>query len=220
MYEPTPTPDPRHRHLSSRNPQLPRTPRRAWPLPGIAMLAMLGLTLGACAPDAEEPTIEEPAVADGQAEQPHESKPVALDTSYPLDWCPVSKETLGSMGEPVKIDHEGREIMLCCEGCREEFEANAEDLLTEVDAAIIEKKKDDYPLDVCVVAGAELGSMGEPLDLVHNNRLVRFCCAGCDDQFYEDPEGHFAAIAAGETYDVEVHGTAGHQAGNDGHAQH
>lgn len=195
-------------------------PRLAWSLPGVAMLALLGLTLGACAGDADEPTIEDQTAADERPDQPEDTTPVALDTSYPLDSCPVSKEELGSMGEPVKIDHDGREIMLCCDGCRDEFEENAEELLTEVDDAIIEKKKDDYPLDVCVVAGAELGSMGEPLDLVHNNRLVRFCCAGCDDQFHEDPEGHFAAIAAGETYDADVHAKADHDAGNEHDHQH
>lgn len=31
--------------------------------------------------------------------------------------CPVSGELLGSMGEPVKLEVEGREVWICCAGC-------------------------------------------------------------------------------------------------------
>ena len=162
-------------------------------LPAFAFLAAAAVALTACGPGAEDPAAHE----EGAAEQPDIA---VVDTSYPLDWCPVSKEQLGSMGEPMAIDHDGREIKLCCDGCLDDFNADAEQLLVEVDAAIIEQQKADYPLNVCVVAGERLGSMGEPYDLVHNNRLVRFCCAGCDEQFYRHPEGHLEAIAAGKVY--------------------
>jgi hypothetical protein len=35
--------------------------------------------------------------------------------------CPVTKEPLGSpsMGPPVKVSVEGRDVFICCEGCRE-----------------------------------------------------------------------------------------------------
>ncbi|MCA9150494.1 MAG: hypothetical protein KDA92_14385 [Planctomycetales bacterium] len=35
--------------------------------------------------------------------------------------CPVSKAKLGSMGAPPKVDVDGREVFICCEGCREEL---------------------------------------------------------------------------------------------------
>jgi hypothetical protein len=31
--------------------------------------------------------------------------------------CPVSDEPLGSMGAPLKLAVEGREVFVCCEGC-------------------------------------------------------------------------------------------------------
>ena len=35
--------------------------------------------------------------------------------------CPVSGEELGSMGDPIVVTHEGREVKLCCAGCRKRF---------------------------------------------------------------------------------------------------
>ncbi len=33
--------------------------------------------------------------------------------------CPVQEAELGSMGKPVKVSVRGRDVFLCCEGCRE-----------------------------------------------------------------------------------------------------
>ncbi len=38
--------------------------------------------------------------------------------------CPVSGEELGSMGEPVVMNHDGKEVKLCCDSCIEKFEAD------------------------------------------------------------------------------------------------
>lgn len=32
--------------------------------------------------------------------------------------CPVSEEPLGSMGAPEKVNVEGRDVWICCDGCR------------------------------------------------------------------------------------------------------
>lgn len=32
--------------------------------------------------------------------------------------CPVSDSPLGSMGTPIKVTVEGRDVYICCEGCR------------------------------------------------------------------------------------------------------
>jgi hypothetical protein len=63
-------------------------------------------------------------------------KPVATDTTAPAEndpmaalteteraavlaqkVCPVTNEPLGSMGTPLKVTVEGRDVWLCCEGC-------------------------------------------------------------------------------------------------------
>ena len=33
--------------------------------------------------------------------------------------CPVSGEPLGSMGKPIKLTVEGREVFICCAGCED-----------------------------------------------------------------------------------------------------
>jgi hypothetical protein len=38
--------------------------------------------------------------------------------------CPVSGEELGSMGDPVVVMHEGKEIKLCCDSCLPKFNAD------------------------------------------------------------------------------------------------
>jgi hypothetical protein len=48
--------------------------------------------------------------------------------------CPVSEEPLGSMGAPERVNVDGREVWICCDGCRdkllnepEKYLANLED---------------------------------------------------------------------------------------------
>jgi hypothetical protein len=40
--------------------------------------------------------------------------------------CPVSDQPLGSMGTPIKVTVEGREVFVCCEGCIAEVKDNFE----------------------------------------------------------------------------------------------
>lgn len=35
--------------------------------------------------------------------------------------CPVGDSKLGGMGTPVKVEHDGKTYLLCCEHCREPF---------------------------------------------------------------------------------------------------
>jgi hypothetical protein len=57
---------------------------------------------------------------------------------YPLGTCLVSGEELGSMGEPVVIIHEGREIKFCCDSCIPKFNRDPEKYLSELDARAAE----------------------------------------------------------------------------------
>ncbi|MBD3237160.1 MAG: hypothetical protein GF330_10675 [Candidatus Eisenbacteria bacterium] len=107
---------------------------------------------------------------------------------YPIDTCIVSGQKLGSMGPPVNLLYRNRLVRLCCEGCRNAFEAEPAGFIAKLNAAVIEKQRPDYPLRHCVISGAELGSMGPPVDYVHQGRLVRFCCAGCVPAFEADPQ--------------------------------
>ena len=55
---------------------------------------------------------------------------------------------------------------------------------------------DNYPLDVCVVSGEKLGSMGKPHVIVHDGVEVRFCCAHCLPKFEANPAEYMAKIKA------------------------
>lgn len=41
---------------------------------------------------------------------------------YPLDTCLVTDNKLGSMGDPVTIERDGRELKFCCKPCVDKFE--------------------------------------------------------------------------------------------------
>ena len=115
---------------------------------------------------------------------------------YPIDYCLVSGEKLGSMGDPVKIEHEGREIQFCCGHCIETFQKKPAKYLKKLDKEIIRAQSDDYPLTTCVVSGEKLGEMGKPVDYIYKNQLVKFCCPGCIDTFNENPDAYLKQILA------------------------
>jgi len=47
--------------------------------------------------------------------------------------CPVSGEELGSMGTPVKVEHNGKVAFLCCDHCKGKFDANPEEYMAKID---------------------------------------------------------------------------------------
>jgi hypothetical protein len=125
---------------------------------------------------------------------------VAAETSntasYPLTTCIVSGETLGSMGDPVTKTYGDREVRFCCENCVPDFEKDQAAFLQKLDAAIVEAQLESYPLETCVVSGEALGSMGDPVNLVVGNRLVRLCCSNCTDDVTADPATFVAKLDA------------------------
>lgn len=51
-----------------------------------------------------------------------------------------------------------------------------------------------YPLEVCLVSGEELGSMGEPHVIVHEGQEIRFCCEQCEPKFKANPEKYLSQL--------------------------
>jgi Cu(I)/Ag(I) efflux system membrane fusion protein len=47
-------------------------------------------------------------------------------------FCPVSGDMLGTMGAPIKVDVNGRQVWICCEGCRESLLENPEEYLAKL----------------------------------------------------------------------------------------
>lgn len=110
---------------------------------------------------------------------------------YPMDNCPVGGP-LGSMGEPVNFIYMNRLVRFCCAGCEKSLINEPAKYMAKLDAAYADRQRQAYPVDTCVVSGAKLGSMGEPVELVAGTTLVRFCCEGCLPRFRASP-GEFLA---------------------------
>jgi len=55
-----------------------------------------------------------------------------------------------------------------------------------------------YPLDVCLVSGEELGSMGAAHVFVHEGQEIKMCCDKCMPKFNKNPEKYLAKLKAGK----------------------
>lgn len=116
---------------------------------------------------------------------------------YPLTTCMVSGDALGGdMGPPVDFIHGNRLVRLCCKSCVKKFDENQAGFLSAIDKAVIESQKVSYKTTTCVVSGEKLGSMGDPVDLVVGNRLVRLCCSSCVKTFAADAVAYMVKIPA------------------------
>lgn len=119
-----------------------------------------------------------------------------LGDPYYLTTCPVTGQKLGSMGKPILHSYEGREIRLCCAGCTEKFDQEPKKYLKKIDQTMIEDQLPHYPMDICLVTNQKLTAMGEPINHIYRNRLVRFCCNNCVTQFEKDPEKYLKQLDA------------------------
>jgi hypothetical protein len=113
---------------------------------------------------------------------------------YPLKTCVVSGQDLGSMGDAFEYVHENRLVLLCCGGCVKRFKRDPAKHMVGLDKAYADAQRDDYGVSTCVVGGGELGSMGDPYEIVAGTRLVRFCCKGCVPAFKKDPATYLAKL--------------------------
>lgn len=55
-------------------------------------------------------------------------------------------------------------------------------------AASTSAKPKPYPLDVCIVSGEDLDSMGGAITKTYKGQEVKFCCKGCVKDFDANPE--------------------------------
>lgn len=60
-----------------------------------------------------------------------------------------------------------------------------------------------YPLNVCIVSDEELGSMGEPVVLVHEGQQIKFCCKDCVKEFESDPAKFLTKLKPGGQVETE-----------------
>lgn len=128
---------------------------------------------------------------------------------FPVNTCPVTGEALDVNSPKLHhFDYEGRLIVVCCPGCESRFKADPARFVGNLDAMIKEQQGAQYPLTTCAVTGEELGGMGEPVEMMSGNYLVRLCCNGCKKAIEADPTAAIAKLEAfyseqvGETAEV------------------
>jgi YHS domain-containing protein len=113
---------------------------------------------------------------------------------YPLDYCVVSGDALGTMGKPVSVEFEGREIRFCCDSCVKKFKADPQSYLKLIDEAVMKAQRPLYPLGTCVVDGKPLGET--PVEFLHQYTLVRVDRDACRQALEADPKKPLAALDA------------------------
>lgn len=122
--------------------------------------------------------------------------PILAESPKPLPYIiPVCLSCGDALGEnTVTLVHADRELKFCCLECVSPYAKTPDTFLANLEAEIAAIQRKDYPLTTCVVTGRELGSMGEPVELVYGNTLVRFCCAPCIEKFQKDPEQYLKKL--------------------------
>lgn len=142
-----------------------------------------------------------PAMADSHehantqaAEHSETTATVRSSDAYPLTIDPLG-DSLVDVEKPVSLDYKGRNLHFVSEANAEAFKTDPDKYLGTIDQVIIEQQKPTYPLSTCVVSDEKLGGdMGEPIDYVYGNRLVRFCCKMCKAEFNKDPDAYLTKI--------------------------
>lgn len=133
------------------------------------------------------------------------------------EYCPVGEQILGSMGPPLKIDHQGNTVWVCCEGCVSTFNETPTEYLqklgelknknakqteeeNEIKSALAGLSPEDRELaeqqEFCPVSEFRLGKMGKPIKVAVDGRQVFICCEGCRKQLLSEPEKHFEYLRA------------------------
>ena len=111
---------------------------------------------------------------------------------YTLDVCPVSGEKLGSMGDPIVMSVDGREVRFCCDGCPKKYKAGPSKYVPKIDKMMTDAQASLYPTDTCVVSGKPLDA--KAVSMVVGNRLMKFCCADCPKKAAADPATYIAKL--------------------------
>ena len=112
--------------------------------------------------------------------------------TYPLKTCPLTGKELGE--DAVDNVVGTRLVRTCCGKCGGAIAKDATKAMTVVDKAYMDAQRPTYALKVCVVSTEELGSMGEPVEMLYGTRLVRLCCKGCKKEFAKDPKTYLAKL--------------------------
>ena len=95
-------------------------------------IAAVALALAGCSPGESE---QQKATEPQQPQAQSGNTAAATRAAYPLDTCVVSGQKLGSMGDPLVVKIDGRDVQLCCSHCEEDLRKEPQKYLAKLDAA-------------------------------------------------------------------------------------
>jgi Cu(I)/Ag(I) efflux system membrane fusion protein len=134
------------------------------------------------------------SVADTPLFQTRKTSAHSHASPEPQTLCPVTDAVLGSMGDPVAVDVEGRKILTCCDACPPKVKASPKVYLAKLaKPAAAEPSPEEQK--ICPVTGAKLGSMGDPILVEVDGRKVWTCCKACPPKLKADPAKYLARLA-------------------------
>lgn len=117
--------------------------------------------------------------------------------AYPLNECVVSGESFETEVEnPISFVVNNRLVRVCCNHCVTEVSNYPHEYLAKIEAAYADAQRESYPLTTCAVSGEDLGSMGDPVEVIAGQTLIRLCCAHCAGKVDENPAAYIAKVNA------------------------
>jgi Cu(I)/Ag(I) efflux system membrane fusion protein len=125
------------------------------------------------------------------------SSGVTAATPQEQKLCPITGAKLGSMGDPVAVEVEGRKVWVCCDACTPKLKANPAKYLGKLapQSAAETREPTAAAQQICPVTGAKLGSMGDPVLAEVEGRKVWTCCAACPPKLKANPARYLARLA-------------------------
>ncbi len=129
--------------------------------------------------------------------------------------CPVMDESLGSMGQPIKVMVGDKPIFLCCKGCVKRIQAEPAKYLAmvygsgsqetvatgdeQVRPGVFKVSAADAPFVVaqkrCPVMDEPLDAMGGPYKVNADGKAIYICCPGCAKKIAAEPQKYLAILA-------------------------
>ncbi len=115
---------------------------------------------------------------------------------YPLKTSVVTGKELPALpAKPYEFVYGNRLIRLGAESEKDDFIKDATKHFAALDKAVVEQQGKDYVLKSCPVSKEAFGGdMGESVDVVIANRLVRLCCKACKKDVEADPAKFIAMV--------------------------
>jgi YHS domain-containing protein len=98
--------------------------------------------------------------------------------------CPVSGKPVD---RKVHIDHKGRKVYFCCEGCIPQFEADPEEYERALANSYTYQTK-------CPVMGGQINP--KAFTKLSGGDKIFYCCKGCDKKLFAEPQKYLPNLKA------------------------